>query len=151
MQNAVATAVYHFAQHSPGKVYDAWIDPVLVRRWMARNLEVVSGASQVTGIEIDPRVGGRYRFSSLRDGENSDSWGYYRELDPGRRLVFTWFVDAEEEREDNSTVTLLLEPDGSGTRAVLSHDMDGRWAEYVPQTAAAWRGMLQAIDETLSP
>jgi uncharacterized protein YndB with AHSA1/START domain len=149
MQNVVAKTEYHFARLSPMQVYDAWLDPALVRRWMTRNLAAVPGATQIKGIEIDPRVGGRYHFASLRDGESSDSWGYYRELEPGRRLVFTWFVDAEEEKEDNSTVTLLLDLVGSGTRAVLSHEMDARWAEYVPQTAEAWQGMLRAVDETL--
>lgn len=149
MPNVSATTSYRFADLSPRQVYDAWLDPALVRRWMTRNFEATSGASVVTGIEIDPVVGGRYRFAGLQAGEQSDSWGYYRELDPGRRLVFTWFVDADEEREDNSTVTLALEPDGSGTIATLSHDMDARWAEYVPQTAKAWNGMLRAIDESL--
>lgn len=150
MQNVVATTEYHFAQLSPRQVYDAWLDPALLRRWMARNLETSPGAQEVTDIEIDPRVGGRFRFASMQDGKPSDSWGYYRELDPGRRLVFTWFVEADEEKEDNSTVTLVLEPDGSGTMVTMSHEMDARWVEYVPQTAQAWHGMLKAIDETVN-
>jgi uncharacterized protein YndB with AHSA1/START domain len=149
MQNAVAITEYHFAQLSPRQVYDAWLDPALVRRWMTLNLEATPGASAVTGIEIDPVVGGWYRFAGLQDGEQSDSWGYYRALDPGQRLVFTWFVDADEEKEDNSTVTLELEADRSGTKATMIHEMDARWAEYVPQTAKAWHGMLKAIDETV--
>ena len=150
MPNVTATTEYRLARLSPRQVYDAWLDPALLRQWMTRNLEASPGASEVTDIEIDPHVGGRFRLGGRRDGEPSDSWGYYRELDPGRRLVFTWFVDADEEKEDNSTVTLALEPDGSGTRATVSHDMDARWAEYVPQTARAWQSMLKAIDETLA-
>lgn len=149
MPNVTATAQYRFSDVTPRQVYDAWLDPTLLRRWMTRNLGASPGVSEITGIEVDPRVGGRFRFAGLQDGEPSDSWGYYRELDPGRRLVFTWFVEADEEKEDNSTVTLVLEPEGSGTRATLSHAMDARWAEYVPQTAKAWQGMLKAIDETV--
>jgi uncharacterized protein YndB with AHSA1/START domain len=149
MPNVTAIAEYRFATLSPRRVYDAWLDPVLVRRWMTRNLEASPVASEVTGVDIDPRKGGKFCFSGLQDGKPSDSWGYYRELDPGRRLVFTWFIEPDEEREDNSTVTLELEPDGSDTRATLAHEMDARWTEYVAQTAEAWRGMLKAIDETL--
>jgi uncharacterized protein YndB with AHSA1/START domain len=150
MTNVTATAEYRFATLSPRQVYDAWLDPVLVRRWMTRNLEATPVASEVTGVDIDPRKGRKFGFSGLQDGKPSDSWGYYRELDPGRRLVFTWFVEPDEEQEDNSTVTLELEQDGSGTRATLAHEMDARWTEYVEQTAEAWQGMLKAIDQTVT-
>ena len=32
----------------------------------------------------------------------------------------------------------------------MSHEMDAQWEQYAPQTAAAWHGMLKAIDETLA-
>lgn len=149
MPNILAKTEYHFIDISPDQVYQAWLDPDIVRRWMVRNLDATSKDSEVSSIEIDPVVGGRYRFSGRQDGQQSDAWGYYRELEPGRRLVFTWFVDEDEEQEDNSTVTLELTPDGAGTHAVMSHEMDSRWAEYAPQTANAWRSMLKAIEETL--
>jgi uncharacterized protein YndB with AHSA1/START domain len=144
-----AVAQYVFARLTPDQVYSAWIDPILVERWMTRNLASRPGEGRVTKIEIDPVVGGRYRFSGMHDGQRSDSWGYYRAVDPGRRLVFTWFVDEDEEKEDNSTVTLELKAHGRGTQATMSHEMDARWAEYVNQTADAWQSMLKAIDETL--
>jgi uncharacterized protein YndB with AHSA1/START domain len=151
MPNITAQAEYHFTGLSVDQVYAAWLDPDMVRRWMVRNLEATSaGPSAVTSIEIDPVVGGRYRFAGQQDGQQSDAWGYYRELDPGRRLIFTWFVDEGEEKEDNSTVTLELEPVGTGTHATMSHEMDSRWAEYAPQTANAWRSMLKAIEDTLA-
>ena len=150
MPNILARTEYHFTSLSPDLVYRAWLDPDIVRRWMTRNLDATSKNSAVSSIEIDPVVGGRYRFAGLQDGQPSDAWGYYRELEPGRRLVFTWFVDEDEEKEDNSTVTLALEPAGTGTRATMSHEMDSRWAEYAPQTANAWRSMLKAIEDTLA-
>lgn len=144
-----ATARHVFTSLTPDQVFSAWLDPTLVERWMARNLAARPGRGQVTTIEIDAVVGGRYRFGGMQDGQPSDSWGYYREIEPGRRLVFTWFVDEDEEKEDNSTVTLDLKAQGSGTLATMSHEMDARWAEYLSQTADAWQGMLKAIDETL--
>lgn len=145
----IAKARHDFAGLTPDQVYSAWIDPILVERWMTRNLASRPGEGRVTTIEIDAVVGGPYRFSGMQGGQPSDSWGYYRELDPGRRLVFTWFVDEDEEKEDNSTVTLELKAQGKGTQATMSHEMDARWAEYLSQTAEAWKGMLKAIDETI--
>ena len=149
MTNIIAATDYTFSTLSPQQVYDAWIDPEVVRQWMTRNMDAKFNDFKITGIHIDPVVGGRYRFAGQQDGQPSDSWGYYRELDPGRRLVFTWFVDESEEAEDNSTVTLDLQAHGSGTFAKMSHEMDAQWEQYAPQTAVAWHGMLKAIDETL--
>lgn len=148
MANFSAETAYRFATLTPDEVYSAWIDPEKVQRWMSHQLASQPGEGTVTGVEIDARPGGRYRFSGLQDGEQSDSWGYYRELIPGRRLVFTWFVEPGEEEEDNSTVTLELESEGSGCRARMAHEMDEQWAEYSEQTAAAWHSMSKAIDET---
>jgi uncharacterized protein YndB with AHSA1/START domain len=150
MTNTIAATDYNFSTLSPEQVYEAWLDPALVRRWMGRNMEAKFEDYEVTDIRIDPVVGGRFFFGGKQGGEPSDAWGTYRELVPGQRIVFTWFVDADEEKEDNSTVTLELEPYGAGTRARMCHEMDAQWEPYASQTAQAWRGMLQAIDRTLS-
>lgn len=150
MTNTIAATNYTFSTLSPEQVYEAWLDPGLVRRWMSRNMEAKFKDYEVTDIRIDPVVGSRFFFGGKQGGEPSDAWGYYRELFPGQRIVFTWFVDAGEEEEDNSTVTLELEPYGLGTRARMTHEMDAQWEPYASQTAQAWRGMLQAIDQTLS-
>ncbi len=148
MTNIVAATDYTFSTLSPEQICKAWLDPGLVRRWMNRNMEAKFEDYEVTDIRSDPVVGGRFFFGGKQGGEPSDAWGYYRELVPGQRIVFTWFVDVGEEKEDNSTVTLDLEPLGSGTRARMSHEMDAQWEPYAAQTAQAWHDMLKAIDET---
>lgn len=149
MANIVARTEHRFPDHSAAAVYDAWLDPEKVSAWMTKNLLADPDPGRVTNIEIDPRIGGKYRFSGTQNGEQSDSWGYYRALDPGKRIVFTWFVTPEEEEEDNSTVTLDLRPEGSGCVAAMSHEMDEEWAAYAEQTANAWNRMLRAIEETV--
>lgn len=145
-----AVARHEFATLTPEQVYDAWLDPAKVRAWSDRNLKRRDPSSAVTRIEIDPKVGGRYLFADIRDGEETEAWGYYRALEKPERIVFTWFTTPEEETEDNSTVTLELARNGSGCVATMSHEMSAEWADYIEQTANAWRGMLKAIEDTLS-
>jgi glutathione S-transferase len=51
---------------------------------------------KVTALEIDPRVGGRYRLTMLhRTGEASTVNGTYEEIAPPDRIVFTWKWETE--------------------------------------------------------
>lgn len=150
MPNIVARTQYRFASLTSEQVYDAWLDPEKVRAWGDRNLKQRDPASAVTRIEIDARIGGRFLFADIRDGEETETWGYYRALEKPAQLIFTWFTSQEEEAEDNSTVTLEIVPDGNGCIATMSHEMSAEWSDYIEQTANAWHGMLKAIDEVLS-
>ncbi|SDG51182.1 SRPBCC family protein [Pelagibacterium luteolum] len=149
MPNVTARTEHRFSNHSAEQVHKAWLDPDMVRAWMTRNVQTRAPSAQVTRIEIDPRVGGRYFFESVEEGEASPGWGNYRAIEPGRVLVFTWFVTPEEEDEDNSTVTLTLSPSGNGCVATMTHEMDEEWADYIEPTAKAWNGMLKAIEATI--
>ncbi|WP_417585172.1 SRPBCC family protein [Pelagibacterium sp.] len=149
MPNVMARTEHRFSGLSADAVYAAWLDPGAVRSWMQRNLERTGSSARITEIDIDPRVGGSYRFSDIDDeGQENPAWGYYRELVPGHRIVFTWFVEPAEEAEDNSTVTLELRRDGAGCVATMTHEMDAQWADYIEPTAKAWKGMLESIEES---
>ncbi|WMT89645.1 SRPBCC family protein [Pelagibacterium sp. H642] len=143
-----AVARHTFVTLAPEQVYDSWVDPAKVRAWGDHNLKERDPSSTVTRIEIDPKVGGRFLFADVRDGEETETWGYYRALERPNRLVFTWFTSPEEEEEDNSTVTLELSAQGAGCLATMSHEMSAEWADYIEPTANAWKGMLRSIEET---
>ena len=99
----------------PEKVYAAWTDPEKIARWM--------GPEQVVGCraEIDLRVGGRYRMvMRTSGGEEHDVGGVYREIEPNRKVTFTWAWKSTPERE--SLVTVTLRPDGDGTLLTLTHE-----------------------------
>lgn len=127
------------------RIFDAWLDSVKVRSWAAQPVPGMP-AFDIRRIEIDARVGGKFTFSDLREDGEAVHWGHYREIDPPRKLVFTWFTSEEEEQEDNSVVTLTIEPTAEGCRATIVHSMDERWAEYITPTAAAWAFMLRQIE-----
>ena len=67
--------------------------------------------------EADVRVGGRYRILMRSpDGEHHDVGGVYREIEPNRKLVFSWGWKSTPERE--SRVTVELRAIDTGTEMV---------------------------------
>jgi uncharacterized protein YndB with AHSA1/START domain len=84
------------------EVYRAWLEPELLRRWLA------PGDLQVTRIEVDERVGGHFRV--WQGGQAGDIGGFeceILELVPDTRLVFRWgFVGPQ--RSDGPTFDSVL-------------------------------------------
>jgi uncharacterized protein YndB with AHSA1/START domain len=70
----------------PAKVYAAWTDPTLMTQWFGPS------NVQVKSAESDLHVGGRFRvvMQEENNGEVHDVSGVYREIEPERKLVFTW-------------------------------------------------------------
>jgi uncharacterized protein YndB with AHSA1/START domain len=99
----------------PEKVWRAWTDPEALKHWFGPD------AGKVSLAETDVRVGGRFHvvFSTL-DGDQHDVSGVYREVQPHRRLVFTWAWKSTPERV--SLVTLTFRPSGGGTEFSMLHE-----------------------------
>ena len=67
------------------EVFEAFVDPAAVRAWWGPEEWVT------TEVEMDPRVGGRYRFGIRHpDGSVLFAHGEYREVTPPERLAFTY-------------------------------------------------------------
>jgi uncharacterized protein YndB with AHSA1/START domain len=148
MNSKVEAKVVHRFKASAEQVYDAWLDPMKVHVWMAAALKSMGLPGDIQRIEIDARVGGKFFFSDLRKGVEAKHWGTYLELDRPRRIVFTWLV-SESDEADPSKVTLTIAPEADGCMATIVHEMDSKWAEYIPQTESGWRTMLQQVDNLL--
>jgi uncharacterized protein YndB with AHSA1/START domain len=65
-----------------GEVFRWWTDPDLLKEWMTPIGTVEA--------DVDLRVGGRLRIVMKGDGRVIEHTGEYLEIDPPRRLVFTW-------------------------------------------------------------
>jgi uncharacterized protein YndB with AHSA1/START domain len=146
--NVEARTVHEF-KASAERVFDAWLDPIKVRSWAAQAVPGMP-SFDIRRVEIDARVGGKFTFSDMREDGEAVHWGYYLEIDRPRKLVFTWFTSEEEEQENNSVVTLTIEPLANGCRATIVDTMDARWAEWVKQTATGWNFMLRQVDMELA-
>ncbi len=148
MSGTVQARVSHQFTASAERVYDAWLQPEVIRRWMHASLTEMGLSGDIREVQVDARVGGSFCFSDMRGETEARHWGKYLELERPRKIVFTWIVDASEEA-DPSRVTISIEPQGTGCIATLVHDMDAAWVEYVSRTEQGWGRMLRAIDAQL--
>jgi uncharacterized protein YndB with AHSA1/START domain len=101
----------------PEKVWRAWTDAQALKRWWGPG-----GAEPVALAELDLRKGGRFRivFGGAQ-GTDHEVQGTYREVEPNRKLVFTWtWPRTTPERE--SVVTIELKKVPRGTELVFRHE-----------------------------
>jgi uncharacterized protein YndB with AHSA1/START domain len=107
------TRVYPVA---PAKVWRAWTDPQALSRWFGP-----ADTEAVTEARLDVRVGGAWhvRFRTA-DGEEHGVSGVYQEVEPQRRLVFSWAWQSTPERV--SRVTVQLRAVDGGTELDFRHD-----------------------------
>ena len=94
-------------------VYEAWTTPKLVERWWHAN------RGRVTLVEIDLRVGGKWRYVMLADdGTEVGFHGRYLEIVPGERLVTSEVYEGlpagVTEEMGATTNTLTLTDTGNG-------------------------------------
>lgn len=82
-QRATRVRLHRTIAAPPDRVYEAWLEPELLQRWLA------PGGVEGGRVEVDARVGGRYRIWHQIDG--ADVGGFdceLAELVPAERIVF---------------------------------------------------------------
>jgi uncharacterized protein YndB with AHSA1/START domain len=127
----------------PQKVWRAWTDPQTLKRWFGPDDD-----GEVLLAEVDLRVGGRYRLQfQSPGGELNDVGGQYREVEPHRRLVFTWAWKSTPERE--SVVTLQFRPTGAGTEFVFLQEAFFDQAAR-DRHASGWAGAFAKLDRVIA-
>ena len=117
----------------PHEVYRAWLEPDLLRRWLAPGLDVKR-------IELEERVGGHLRV--WHASGDVDAGGFdceIIELVPDRRIVFRWGFVGPERRKGPAydsllTITLSEAPE-SKTALTLVHERLDELAAAMPEVA----------------
>src|SRR6266508_6952237 len=95
-------------QARPEILFEFFVATEKMRRW--------KGSSA----ELDPRPGGTYRVGGIAGG--ATVVGEFVEIDPPRRVVFTWGWEGDEVvPPGSSTVEVTLERDGDATLLRLAH------------------------------
>jgi uncharacterized protein YndB with AHSA1/START domain len=122
----------------PAAVYAAWTRPELLARWFGPH------HTRVESAEAEARVGGRFRTVLVEHGtgERHEVSGTYAEVEPERRLVFSWAWASTPERESRVTVTLRPVPEG--TELTLVHDRFAD-AEAAARHRRGWTESLERL------
>jgi uncharacterized protein YndB with AHSA1/START domain len=129
----------------PARVYRAFTDPDAMAKWLPPH--------GFTGrvLEMDARVGGRYRmqFTSFGSGHSHTFGGEFLELEPGARIVHTDRFD-DPGLPGQMTTTITLRPVSCGTE--LSIRQEGIPPQIPPeQCALGWQQSLVLLAQLVEP
>ena len=97
-------------------IYKAFTTPELIKRWWSAR----RGA--VTIADVDLRVGGKWRWVMMTDrGQEVAFRGWYREIVPNKRLVYTEMYEAvQQSEEDEGTMNTMTLTDLGNGRTLLT-------------------------------
>lgn len=122
-------------------VYDAWLDPNLAQQWFG------PGLGETQPVQIDAKVGGKFRIVQIRDGQPVGHSGEYLVLERPTHLAFTWATDDDEGYDE---VHVRIYPSDGRSSVRLVHTIDEQWKEYAGMVHQAWASMLREIDNLLA-
>lgn len=133
----------HVIRHlpaSPERVFEAWINPALLRCWLAPIAEA------------DARAGGYYRLEVAKPEGVHVVSGEYREFVRGERLVMTWIYEGSMAPAGKleSLVTVDFRREGLSTEIKVSHDGLAS-SEYLETIrCGAWSEALDKLEAVLA-
>jgi uncharacterized protein YndB with AHSA1/START domain len=139
-RNASLRVSRHFAA-MPARVFDAWLDPPLARRWL-----FATATRPTARAEIDARVGGAFCFAEWQDGALVAHAGRYLEIAPPRRLAFT--LASHMHAHALTCVEVTIEARRRGCMLTLMHS--GVPRGRVAYTRARWTGILFGLGVNLA-
>jgi len=140
MAAPVSVTVERRLAAAPERVFEAWLDPESLGRWLFATPDGV-----MERVEVDPRIGGRFLVAERRGEELAEHHGEYVALDRPRRIAFDFWTSLSEER---TRVSITIEADGEGSLLSLRHD--GVWADYEERTEKGWAMILGNLAKTLT-
>ena len=134
--------VTHRYAASPERVFDAWLDPKIARRFL-----FATPTGEMIVCEIDARVGGLFDLTERRpDMGEVKHVGQFLELDRPRRLVFTFGVPQFDPAM--TRVEIDIRALGAGCELTLTHtDVGEDWAEG---TKDGWTKILASLEPALA-
>lgn len=125
----------------PARVFDAWLDPSLLGKWM---FGPAVREEEILHLKVNPMVGGSFSFLVRRGEDEIDHVGEYLVIDHPRRLVFTWGV-RETEGTDFSRVEVEIESSEGGSTLTVRHAMAPAWKDFTNRAQNAWALMTEAL------
>jgi uncharacterized protein YndB with AHSA1/START domain len=115
-ENQTVLELSHRFDATPERVFDAWTNPDLLKRWWAAGADWEGADAQV-----DLRLGGRI-WLSMRDpgGAVYNGGGVFTEIERPARLGYTWEWEGEGESYESHVLVEFVDA-GGGTELRLTH------------------------------
>jgi len=135
--------VTHVMAAAPEAVFDAWLDAAHAGAWL-----FATPTGRIVEVAIDPVVGGTFRVTDRRDGEDVLHVGTFLELDRPARLVFEFGVPNFSAARDRVTVTMA--PAGEGCEATLTHALTLGMEDWADAVREGWTGILAGLARELA-
>jgi len=126
---------------SRDRVYAAWTDPAQLKKWFGpENVKT-------RNLIADARVGGEFRWDLTdQEGKEITISGEYRELEPGKKIVFTWRLEEDEDwKNHGSIVTVEFFDCEGGTELRLTHEKLPSEASRDDHTQG-WNSVLDKLE-----
>ena len=124
-------------------IYKAFTTPALVKRWWSGQ------RGSVTSAEVDLRIGGKWRWVMVTDrGDEVAFRGWYREIVPNKRLVYTEMYEAvqQSEEEEGTLNTMTLVESGGRTLVTTLVECHVREVRDMIINSGMEGGMQEAYD-----
>ena len=136
----------------PERVFQAFLDPELIRQWVAPD------DLEVDRVEVDARVGGTIEVWHSKNGESTGKFeGRFVTIDPPRELVYHWaFVGTAPEQGEyfDTLVTVrILAAETGRSRITVIHERLEALRHGAPeihvQLVPGWNNCLAKLDRAL--
>ncbi len=125
-------------------VFEAWTSAEVLKRWWH-----VGHDWETTEASVDLRVGGTLRVAMRNPHEDAEygGGGEYTEIDPPRRLAFTWTWDDDRDQRSQLIEIDFQEHEGETTVRFTHH---GLWDEQaVAEHESGWAGVFDNLGREL--
>lgn len=124
---------------SPERIFEAWINPAVLQRWLAPKAEV------------DARDGGHFRLEVAKPEGVHVVTGRYLEFKANERLVMTWVYDGPMGPGDmEALLSIELRKHSSNTELTLQHDKLTNPAYRETIAKGAWTTALDRLETLLA-
>lgn len=126
---------------SPEVVFNAWLNPEMLRRFM-----LPGEGTSVTSAKTDPVEGGRFEIVMRAGDQDMPHKGTYTAISRHSQIAFTWETPFSETPSD---VRLTFTPNGAGTELELYHTKF-ETEESRDNHKAGWGAILASLESVVS-
>jgi len=109
--------IKHTFKATPEELFEAFTDPEILKNWYAPE------GMSVPEILADAKVGGKHRVvMQAPDGRKHIANGVYKEVVPGKKLVYTWqWETGGDVQSVECLITVEFNPRGDQTEVIMTH------------------------------